>query len=98
VFLAATTSRHDSPELAHVWRPPPSGFDAENGPPLVRSVFGSVHTERWDGPLVRLPDRGAVRDYLIARFVASGDATAAAAQVVTPMTLTKRGAVIRARK
>jgi SAM-dependent methyltransferase len=98
VFLAATASRHDSPELAHVWQPPRSGFDAENGPPLVRAMFGSVHIERWDAPLVRLADRGAVRDYLIARFVAPGDAAEAAAQVVTPLTLTKRGAVIRARK
>ena len=98
VFVAATASRDDSPELAHVWRPPRSPFDAENGPPLVASVFGQVHTERWDAPLIRLPDRDAVRDYLIARFMTPGDADAAAAQVVTPITLTKRGVVIRARK
>lgn len=98
VFLAATASRHDAPELAHVWRPPRSTFDAENGPLLVGSVFGSVQTERWDAPLLRLPDRDAVRDYLIARFVTPSDAAAAAAKLVTPMTITKRGAVIRARK
>jgi SAM-dependent methyltransferase len=98
VFLAATASRDDSPELAHVWRPPRSRFDAENAPPLVGSVFGSVQTERWDAPLIRLPDRDAVRDFLIARFVAPSDAAAAAAQIATPMTITKRGAVIWARR
>jgi allophanate hydrolase subunit 2 len=35
----------------------------------VASVFGQVQVERWGGPLVRLPDRDAVGDYLIARFV-----------------------------
>jgi hypothetical protein len=65
-----TTSRHDSTELAHVWQLPPSSFDAEDAPRLVASVFGQVQVERWDAPLVRLPDRDAVRDYLIARFVA----------------------------
>jgi hypothetical protein len=29
-----------------------------------------VQVERWDAPLVRLSDRDAVRDYLIAPFVA----------------------------
>jgi SAM-dependent methyltransferase len=98
VFLAATASRHDSPELADVWRPPPAGFDAEDGPGLVASVFARVEVERWDAPLIRLPDRDAVRDYLIARFVAPGDAAAAAEQVTTPLAITKRGALISARR
>jgi hypothetical protein len=29
-----------------------------------------VQVERWDAPLVRLPDRVAVGDYLIAQLVA----------------------------
>jgi SAM-dependent methyltransferase len=98
MFLAATASRYDSPELAHVWRPPPSSFDAENGPALVRSVFGRVQIERWDAPLMRLPDRNTVRDYLVARFMAPDDAAAAAVQVTTPITITKRGAVILTRR
>jgi SAM-dependent methyltransferase len=97
-LVAATASRHDSPELAHVWRPPPSSFDAEDGPGLVGSVFGQVEVRRWDAPLVRLPDRDAVRDYLVARFVPPEAAVAAAAQVVTPATITKRGALIHARR
>lgn len=98
LLLAAATSRQDSPELAAVWRPPPSSFDAEDAPGLVASVFGQVHVERWDGPLLRLPDRDAVRDYLVARFVPAEDASAGARRVATPVTLTKRGAVIHARK
>jgi SAM-dependent methyltransferase len=97
-LAAATASRHDSPELAAVWRPPPSSFDAEGGPGLVASVFGQVEVERWDAPLVRLPDRDAVRDYLIARFVGPEDAAAAAERVETPVAITKRGALIYARR
>ena len=98
MLVAATASRHDSPELAAVWRPPPSGFDAEDGPGLVASVFGQVEVQRWDAPLLRLPDRGAIRDYLVARFVAPEVAATAAEQVAAPIAITKRGAVIYARK
>jgi SAM-dependent methyltransferase len=98
LLIAATASRHDSPELARVWRPPPSSFDAENAPALMTSVFEEVQVERWDAPLVRLPDRVAVRDYLVARFVPSEVATVAAERITTPVTVTKRGALVRARK
>jgi hypothetical protein len=98
ILVAATASRHDSPELAHVWQPPPASFDAEDAPGLVALVFGQVRVQRWDAPLVRLPDSHAVRDYLIARFVAPELAAAAAEQVTTPVTITKRGAVIYARR
>jgi SAM-dependent methyltransferase len=97
-FVAATASRHDSPELAHVWRPPSTTFDAEDGPALVASVFAQVQVQRWDAPLVRLPDREAVRDYLLARFVSPESAVAAAEQVATPAIITKRGALIYARR
>ena len=81
-----------------MWRPPPAPFDAEDGPALVASVFGQVEVQLWDAPLVRLPDRDAVRDYLLARFVPPEVAVAAAGQVVTPVAITKRGAVVSARK
>ena len=48
--------------------------------------------------MVRLPDRDAVRDYLIERFVPAEDAAAAARRVGTPVTVTKRGAVVYARR
>jgi hypothetical protein len=54
--------------------------------------LGQVRVERWDAPLVRLPDRDVVRDYLIARFVPPEVAVAAAEQVITPAIITKRGA------
>jgi SAM-dependent methyltransferase len=98
ILIAATASRRDSPELVEVWRPPPSPFDAEDGPRLVASVLGRVRVERWDAPLVRLPDTDAVRDYLIARFVAPEVAAAAAERVAAPLAVTKRGAVIFACK
>jgi hypothetical protein len=48
-MLAATASRHDSPELAEAWQPPPASFDAENAPGLVASVFGQVQARRGMG-------------------------------------------------
>jgi SAM-dependent methyltransferase len=65
---------------------------------LVAAVFARIEVERWDAPMIRLPDRDAVRDYLAARFVAPEDAAAAAHQVATPLTVTKRGALISARR
>jgi SAM-dependent methyltransferase len=94
-FIAATISRHDSPELAEVWRPRPSSFDAEDAPALARRVFSQVETEHWDAPLVTLPDAAAVRDYLTARFVPAGQAAADAARVATPVSVTKRGVLLR---
>ena len=61
-------------------------------------MFGQIQVWRWDAPLVRLPDRDAVRDYLVARFVPAEAAVAAAAQVATPAAITKRGALILARR
>lgn len=97
-FIATAISRYDSPELAAIWKPAPSTFDAEEAVGIVASVFGAAEAERWDAPLITLPDHNAVRDYLIARFVPPDDAAALAARVSTPATITKRGAFIHARK
>lgn len=97
-FIATAISRHDSPELAAIWAPAPSTFDAEDAPGIVASVFGAAEAERWDAPLITLPDHDAVRDYLIARFVPPERAAASAAQVSAPAAITKRGAFIRATK
>ena len=96
-FLAGTISRRDSPELAEVWLPSPTTFDSENAPRLVAGVFAEVDVLPWDAPLITLPDQEAVRDYLIVRFVPAGEAERVAATVPTPITVTKRGALIRAR-
>ena len=65
---------------------------------IVTSVFGAAEAERWDAPLITLPDHDAVRDYLVARYVPPDQADRSAAKVSTPATITKRGAFIRARK
>jgi SAM-dependent methyltransferase len=97
-FIATVISRHDSPELAAIWKPAASTFDAEEAPGIVASVFGAAEAERWDAPLITLPDHDAVRDYLIARFVPPEQAAASAAKIRTPATITKRGAFIRTTK
>jgi SAM-dependent methyltransferase len=97
-FIATAISRHDSPELAAIWKPVPTTFDAEEAADIVAAVFGAAEAERWDAPLITLPDHNAVRDYLIARFVPLDDADASAAKVSTPVVITKRGAFIHARK
>jgi SAM-dependent methyltransferase len=97
-FIATAISRHDSPELAPIWRPASSTFDAEEALGLVASVFGTAEAERWDAPLITLPDHDAVRDYLIARFVPPDQAAAFARKARPPLTITKRGAFLCARK
>jgi hypothetical protein len=97
VFIAATISRNDSPELAAVWRPAPSTFDAEDAAAIVGQVFEHVQAERWDAPLVTLADDAAVRDYLLARWVPAEQAAAAADSFATPLTITKRGVLLTCR-
>ncbi len=46
LYVAATTSRHDSPELAPYWRPQPTPFDAEDAPRLIEGVFRSGRGRR----------------------------------------------------
>jgi SAM-dependent methyltransferase len=94
VLIAGAISRHDSPELAPVWRPEPTPFDAEDAPDIVASVFGEVHVDSWDGPLLTLPDTAAITDYLIARFVPAQQAAADARTLPAPLVVTKRGALV----
>ncbi|MGI5164073.1 class I SAM-dependent methyltransferase [Spirillospora sp. CA-253888] len=97
-FAASAIARDDSPELAHLWRRAPTPFDAEEAPDLVASVFGSVEVERWNAPLMTLPDAAAVRDYLVARQVPRQEAAGLAGRVRTPLPVTKRGALVLARR
>ncbi|GAA1541270.1 hypothetical protein GCM10009678_24700 [Actinomadura kijaniata] len=98
LLVVSAIARDDSPELAHVWRRAPTPFDAEDAPGLVGAVFGAVEAERWDAPLITLPDRAAVRDYLVARRVPRAEAADLAARVGTPLRVTKRGALATARR
>lgn len=96
--VAGAISRHDSPELADVWRPTPTPFDSEDAPRLMAGVFEDVEVHAWDAPLLTLPDRAAVRDFLEVRFVPADAAAEAAGRVATPITLTKRGALVVGRR
>ena len=98
LLLASAICRNDSPELAPVWRPEPTTFDAEDAPERVCEVFGEAEVERWDAPLITLPDRGAVRDYLIARHMPRTEAAEAARHVRAPLPVTKRGCLVLARR
>jgi len=63
-----------------------------------RELFGEVEVERWDAPLLELPEREAVRDYLVGKGVPPEQARLAAESVETPLRVTKRGALLFARK
>jgi ubiquinone/menaquinone biosynthesis C-methylase UbiE len=98
LFVACTNSRHDSPELRHLYSIGQVSFDAEVAPDIVGRHFEQVDLHTWDAPLVHLPNRDAVRDYLVGRFMPVDEAEQAAAGVDTPLDITKRGVLVFARK
>jgi hypothetical protein len=61
-------------------------------------VFAEIEVERWDAPLLELPGREAVRDYLIGKGAERASAEGAAAAAAVPLSVTKRGALAFARK
>ena len=94
----AAPSRHDSPELSGFLANASLTFDAEVAPRLLERLFDEVEVERWDAPLLELPDRGAVRDYLVGKGVAADRAALGAESVDPPLSVTKRGALLFGRK
>ncbi len=95
LFVACAPSRHDNPELAGLLpESPPDTFDAENGPDMVCGYFEKVEVERWDAPLVRLPDTKALLLWLRGYGLCEGEARRVAEYASVPLTLTKRGALI----
>jgi SAM-dependent methyltransferase len=96
MLAVAAPSRYDSPEFAGLNRP--LTFDSELAPELVGARFVDVEVEAWDAPLLTLPTPEAVRDYLIGRQVEPDRAAAVARAVDTPLRVTKRGAIVFARK
>jgi hypothetical protein len=76
--------------------------DAEDAAGIVACAFGAVTVEAWDAPLMTLPDRDAVRDYLRTRFVPPDEAgrlaEALAARGPLPCPSRKRGALLMARR
>ena len=98
VVAVAAPSREDSPEFADVLSREPLTFDAELGPEMLAELFADVEVERWDAPLVDLPTREAVRDYLVGKGVAPRSAAARAEVTDVPLSVTKRGALVFGRR
>jgi SAM-dependent methyltransferase len=98
LLAVAAPSRHDSPELAHALPSGPLTFDAELAPELLGELFADVEVERWDAPLLELPSRGAVLDYLIGKGSDPQKARTAAEMADVPLSVTKRGALAFARR
>jgi hypothetical protein len=61
-------------------------------------VFDVVDIQRWEAPVVRIPDRTGLLLYLRGRGLAEEHALAAARRLDTPMIITKRGMMGWARK
>jgi len=89
---------YDSPELAHAFPRTALTFDAELAPELLAGLFTDIEVERWDAPLLELPTRAAVRDFLIGKGVEQAVAESRAGRVEVPFRVTKRGALAFARK
>jgi SAM-dependent methyltransferase len=94
LVATAAPSRHDSPELAFALPRRSLPFDAEIAPQLLAEQFDAVEVDTWDLPLLTLPDRQAVRDYLIGKGTNATSAADAASEVEVPLTVTKRGALV----
>lgn len=95
LLLAQTKSRHQDPELVPEGYPP-STFDAEEAPQIVSTVFGpaAIEVESWDGPFMVLPDQAAVASYARHSHLPGGIEKG----ISTPLTLTKKGCLVWARK
>ena len=98
LVAVAAPSRHDSPELGDALPRRALTFDAELAPVLLAEQFTDVEVERLDAPLLDLPTREAVRDYLIGKGVEPARAHATAESTNVPLSVTKRGALAFARK
>jgi SAM-dependent methyltransferase len=98
LIAVSAPSRHDSPELAHALPKTPLTFDAELAPDFLRELFEEPEVMRWDAPLIELPTARAVRDYLVGKQVAPDRARAVAEATELPLSVTKRGALLFARK
>jgi SAM-dependent methyltransferase len=99
-FVACTSSRYNDPEFAGVlpnWGEPFS-FDAETASGIVADHFEITAVVTWDMPAVRLPDTAAVALFLRGRGLSRDDAFRHARSWSTPLTVTKRGCLIWARR
>ena len=98
LVAVAAPSREDSPEFGDVLSRGPLTFDAEVAPEMLTEFFAEVEVERWNAPLVELPTREAVRDYLVGKGVELRIAAARAEVADVPLSVTKRGALVFGRR
>jgi hypothetical protein len=91
-FFASAASRRNDPELVDAY--PATTFDAEDAADVVGRALTVVEVVSWDAPLTVLPDRGAVERYCVHHLLDP----AIAARVDVPLTLTKRGCLVVARR
>lgn len=99
-FVACTSARDNDPELASVlpgWGAPGT-FDAEDAAAVVATEFDDVEVERWDAPLIHLPDPGALTLFLRGRGLSATEAHHAATRLATPLDVTKRGCLVWGRR
>ena len=94
LFVAATPSRENTPELHRLLPPRPSTFDSEDAPDMVREFFEDVEVKTWDGPYTRLPDLKAVKEYLFGMGVAPEKCGEMALSLGAPLTITNRGCMV----
>ncbi|MBT5872527.1 MAG: class I SAM-dependent methyltransferase [Candidatus Latescibacteria bacterium] len=98
LFVACAPSRFNDPELSEVLPSSSSGFDAENGVAQIEKIFRIVDVSRWDAPLIHLPDNKALAMYLRGRGLSEHEIERAREIIPLPITITKRGALMTARK
>jgi SAM-dependent methyltransferase len=100
IFVVCTSSRYNDPEFASVlpnWGEP-FNFDAETAPEIISKHFKITEVITWDTPAVHLPDRAAVALFLRGRGLSRQEASVQADRSNTPLTVTKRGCLIWARR
>jgi SAM-dependent methyltransferase len=93
LYFASTSARDNDPEIMPEGYPP-STFDAEEAEEIVGSIFDSAVAARWDARFFPLESREEVRAYCRHHFIPLERADTAE----VPLWLTKRGALVRARK
>jgi SAM-dependent methyltransferase len=92
-YYASTAARDNDPELM-VAGYPPTTFDAEDAVAIVASVFDEPEAQQWDAPFYALETREELHAYSRHNFIPAELAEAAE----VPLSLTKRGVVVRAMK
>ena len=99
LFAACAPSRDNDPELADLVPRRGGSFDAEDAAAIVGEHFDQVQVERWNLPdAITLPTIAAVEEYLFGRRVEPERCGEEARRLGAPLSITKRGCLVWARK